>query len=821
MLNTVLQDVTFALRKFRRTPGFALTVVVTLALGIGATTAIFSLVDGILLRPIPFPRADRLVAISTLEFPPGVDPSNAAAGNWIGSSYPNFFDWRRESHTFSSLASYDINYRLFSKANGEHAEVIGCGRVSANLFDTLGVAPALGRTFRTEEEQPGQRVVILSHELWVSDFAASPDVIGQTVKVSDWPSVVVGVMPAGFHYPIGEPAEFWSTFAADNEGPYPATSDRDSKRLEIVGRMNQGVPIERAQAELNAIQRGLAQQYPENRNRGGVMMEPLLEEAVSDIRPVLSLLLASVGAVLLIGCANVAGLLLARAASRRPEVALRTALGASRVRVIRQLLIEALLLALAGGSVGVGASVILLRVGLRLVPKDVPRLYSVTLDGRVLAFAIVVSAATALLFGLLPAWKMSRTDPANALREFGATSTAGRRRNRTHHALVVAETALGFSLLVASGLLIKSLVKVLHLDPGFDTQRTVFFDVALTNKRYPDPTKATYFQKLLPELAAIPGVERVATGHPLPVLWGRGELTNFTINGHVGATDTPPSAIATAVTPGYFETLSIPLVRGRTFTEHDNDAKSARVAIVNRSFERKYFAGEDPIGRFFTPDTNEPGIPRQIIGVVGDTRTNLLWDPYQPQFFLPYAQDPTHQRPIVVMKVAGDPLAYAGTVRAIAEGLDKDAPVFGYRTFAEGIVTQAAQQRFEAILVSCFAAISLLLSALGLYAVLSYIVGERVRELGLRMALGASRGDILRMVMTKAGLLAVLGIGSGILVSYFATTLVRDVLFRVEPLDRSVFLAVALVLMIVSVGAALAPALRAARVDPMRTLREQ
>jgi predicted permease len=824
MFSTVTQDLTFALRRFRRSPAFVVTAVLTLALGIGATTAIFSLVDGILLRPLPFPHAEQLVGISTLEFPPGVAATNVAAADYLETSYPDFFDWRRDNRSFASLASYEEIGRLFSKANGEDAQVITGGRVSANLFSTLGVLPALGRTFMAEEEQPGHRVAILSHELWVSDFGSSLDAIGQTIKISDEPYAVVGVMPSGFHYPIGQPALFWSTFAIDAEGPDAGTLLRDADRLAIVGRLKPGVSPQQALAEMNTIQRGVAQSHPEDLYKLGVAVTPLLNQAVSSVRPVLALLCAAVGAVLLIGCANVAGLLLARANGRRPEVALRTALGASRIRVVRQLLVEALLLALGGGAAGILLSAALLRVALGFIPEDLPRLYDISIDARVLAFAVALSAATALIFGLVPAWRMSRADPASALRELASNTTSGRRRNHLHHSLVVAQTALGFTLLIGSGLLIKSMLHILHVDPGFDSKHTLFFDVALTNKRYPVPTKVAFYEKLLPELAALPGVEQVAAGQPRPDASAWATWTNVAIPGFVVSPHDPPAAVAAANMPGYFETLSIPLLRGRTFTSHDNDPKAALVAVISQTFARQYFPVEDPIGRYFTPTFEhgtEPVIARQIIGVVGDTRANDLWDTFQPRFYLPWAQDPSHQRPVVVMRVSGDPHSYENAARKIVARFDKDAPLFGYHTFADNIATQSAQPRFEAFLVSGFAAIALLLSALGLYSVLSYIVSERMRELGLRMALGASRSDMLRLVLRRALVLACLGITLGALASIFATKLVTDVLFRVEPLDRSVFLLVTFVLVLVSVIAALAPALRAANVDPMRTLREQ
>ena len=445
--------------------------------------------------------------------------------------------------------------------------------------------------------------------------------IGEIVKISDEPSIIVGVMPAGFHFPVGDPVYFWATFAADAEGPSPHTSEREGDRLSIIGRIKKSAGAKQALADLNAIQRSLAQQYYENTYRLGVSIAPLLEQSVADVRSALSLLLAAVGTVLIIGCANVAGLLLARANGRQSEIAIRTALGASRVRVLRQLLVEAMLLAFSGGALGIPMSLALLRIGLRFIPSDVPRLYAVSLDARVLTFAIVLSVATALAFGLIPAWKMSRSDPASSLRDGGLTTTSGRRRNRVHHALVVAETALGFTLLICSGLLIRSVIKVLVVDPGFDTH-TVAFDVALTKLRYPDPSKVRFYDKLLPQLAALPGVAKVSAAHPLPL--NGSSWTNCTIAGFPTEGYDIPTATDAVVEPGYFETLSIPLVRGRTFDQHDNDAKSAPVAVINQSFAHKYFPGKDPIGRYFTPhlDRNpgDPRIARQIVGIVGNTR---------------------------------------------------------------------------------------------------------------------------------------------------------------------------------------------------------
>ena len=817
------QDIRFAVRQFRRSPGFTLTAVLTLALGIGATTAIFSLVDGILLRPLRFSHPERLVAIHTLEYPADAPAPNPAAANSLGVSYPDFLEWRQRNRTLASVASCDEVPRLFSKPNDEGSRVLSAARVSANLFSTLGVSPALGRGFTPEDEEPGHRVVILSHRLWISDFAGSPNVLGQSVRISDEVHTIVGVMPASFHFPVANPSHFWTTFAADAEGPFPRISRRDDDRLYVLGRLQPGITIEQSVADLTALQRHMAKQFPEERSKLSVTMMPLLQDAVGDVRTDLSILLAAVGGVLLIGCANVAGLLLARANSRYPELAVRTALGASRWHLLWQLLREALLLALIGGAAGVALALALLRVGLRFVPSDLPRLHEVALDLRVLIFATLLSAATALIFGLVPGWRMSSVDPANALREGAPGLTGGLRRHRLHGFLVIGETALGFMLLIGSGLLMRSMINVLHIEPGFDSEHTLAFDIALTNKRFPDPAKVPFFTQLLPQLAALPGVEKVGAGHPMPLYWPWDSWTELAIPGYPASSEDLPGAVAAVAEPGYFETLSIPLLRGRTLAERDNDPKAPSVAVVSRSFVRRYFSAVDPIGQHFVPKLGHLGEAdqaREIIGVVGDVRSEDLGNLYPPQFYLPYAQDPAHQRPQVVLKVAGDPLSYENEVRKVVSAMDKDTPVFDYRSFTQDIRWEAASPRFEALLVSGFALIALLLSAVGLYAVLSFVVADCTRELGLRMALGADRLHILRLVLEHGLLLASTGIGLGMLASILATRLIGDLLFDVPRLDWMVFAAVTLTLLSVSMVAALVPAVRAAHLDPIRTLHD-
>jgi predicted permease len=822
LANTSLaQDLKFSVRRFRRHPLFVVTVVLTLALGIGAATAIFSVVNGVLLRPLPFQASEQLMTLVTLEYPPGVTPTNAGAANQIGSSYPNFFDWQTQNQTFTSLASWNLVPRLFSKVNGEGARVLVAARVSANLFSTLRIAPVLGRTFLPEEEQAGHRVVILSYEMWVSDFTSSANVIGQVVRISDEPSTIVGVMPRGFHFPVAEPAYFWTTFSADREGSFPVAALRSWDALSVLGRLKSGVTPAQASADVNTIQGGLARHYKENQYRPAVSVLPLLNEATDQVRPALLSLLAAVFLLVLIGCCNVAGLLLARSNGRRAEVAVRIALGARRARIIREWLTETLLLSSMAGVTGIVLGFVLLRLTLRLLPVDLPRLYAVSVDARVLGFAILLSVVTALISGVLPAWRTSNSDPADALRGGSPFATGGRRRTSMHQTLVVAETALSLSLLVGAGLLIRSMINVLAIDPGFDTRHTLAFDTALTNQRYPDPSKVLFFDKALPRLAGLPGVENVSAGHPVPFnssSWG-----NFTIPGHLDPPDHLPGAAAVAE-PGYFETLSIPLIRGRLFTAHDNELKAARVAIINKSFAEQYFPGEDPIGHYLIPRSRNPkDNPEgcEIVGIVGDTRTEDAWNPYQPQFYLPYAQDPTHQRPIIVMKVAGEPSSYENEVRSVIASIDPDVPVFRFRTFNDDIDRQASQPRFQAVLVSLFGGLALLLSAVGLYAFLSYIVAERTRELGIRMALGASRSGVLRLVLRRGLWLSSIGVWFGGMISAVAARLLSDSLFRVRPMDASVFLTVVLVLMIVSLVSAMIPASRAAKLDPIRSLREQ
>ncbi len=822
-MHTLLQDLRFAARQLRKNPGFALTTILTLALGIGATTAIFSLVNAVLLRPLPFPEQERLVWVNNTHEPrQGQKLLKGVAPNVF--SYPDYFDLRKQNHSLSYLASYhDADMTLTGRGDAQHLTGFVVG---ADFFRAVGVHPELGRDFLADDEKKGSHVVMLSHSLWQSTFGADKNIVGKTVTIAGLGYTVAGVMPAGFNFPIQTPApQMWTTLADDSidvSGGQPMTEERGAHWLDTVGRLKPGVTIAQAQADLSVIARNLAAQYPKtNKRMNGAIVLTEHEHLVGRSSEALRMLFAAVSFVLLIACANVAGLLLARASRRRPEIAVRSALGASRLQIIRQVLVESVFLALLGGATGLVLSVLLTRVLLRFVPQNLPRLHEVGVDWKVLVFATVISGLTGLLFGIFPAARISRLDPAASLRDGTRTSSSGRHQHHLHSGLVVAETAIGLVLLVGSGLLIRSFVRVIHVDPGFDTAHVLLANIDLPDNRYPGDKNVQFYEQLLPRIAQIPGVKSVAAAWPLPLTGSLMSIT-FQIDGRPVPEADEPSEIVSIATPGFFKTLGIPLLRGREFLATDTRAAN-KIAIVTDSFARKYFPNEDPIGKHFKPGlgdgyTDSP--MREIVGVVGNIKRQGLTADTSPEYYLPHSQA-TVGSPTLVIRTTGDPLNIVNTVRSEVAAMDKNVPVYEVHTYEDLVSRNAAEPRFQSMLLTCFAVLALVLSAVGLYAVLSYMVVQRTLEIGVRMALGAQRTDVLGLILRRGLGLAMLGLVIGMALSLVLTRYMASMLYTIKPLDPVTLLSVTGVLLLVSLIASTAPAWRAARLDPMKTLRDQ
>ena len=818
-MRALLQDFRFAVRQFRKYPGFALTTALTIALGIGGTTAIFSLVNTVLLRPLPFPEPERLMAVEGRN-----DRNPTASANAGGPlSYPDFFDWRSQNKSFSGLASFHDNDFTLTGV-GEPKHLTG-NIVSGDFFRVLGVSPALGRGFTIDDEKPGTHVVVLSHSLWESAFGSAGDVVGRAVTLDNKSYTVVGVMPKGFEFPVQTPTSMlWTSLSDDTYDPNgePMTTQRGAHLLDVVGRLKPGISADQAQADLNVIAQNLKRQYPQtNLHFVGALVTTELESLVGDTRPALRILFGAVMFVLLIACANVAGLLLARSSRRKGEFAVRAALGASRHQIVRQMLVESVALGLFGGVVGIALASGLLRVLLRLVPSDVPRLGQVSVDGNVLAFATLISVVTGLLFGVLPAWRTSRVNPSSAMRDGNRTSTTGRGQHRLQNSLVVAETAVGLVLLVASGLLIHSFVRVLQVDPGFDRKNVLIASISLPESRYTGAQQTQLYEHLLARVRALPGVLSASAGWPLP-LSTSGMRISFDIEGHPLPEGDRNTALVSIVEPTYFQTMRIPLLRGREFQDTD-DAKATPVVIVNQSFARKFFSDTDPVGKHITPGISDGGVkevPREIIAVVGDVKASGLKKDIRPQYYLPLAQAVVLS-PTLVVRTAVDPVTLTVPLRGQLAEIDKNLPLYDVKTFDDMFARSAAQPRFQALLLTCFAAIALLLSAIGLYGLLSYLVVQRTLEIGVRIALGAQRGSVLGMILRKGLTLAAIGLAIGVAMSLALTRLMSGLLFGVRPTDPLTFVLVSLVLLLVSVLASGLPAYRASTLDPMTTLRDQ
>ncbi len=804
-----LRDFRHALRLAVRSPGFTLPAVLTLGLGIGAATAIFSMVDAVLLRPLPFHDQDRLVTVWG-----EVKERNQKL---VEVSIQDFTDWKDNNRVFSDLAvitTNDADVSLTGRGEALHVR----GRLASdNLFRVLGVRPAFGRTFLPgQEDKPGARVVVLSHGFWQRHFGSDPAVVNQKVLLDNTPHLIVGILPPDFRFPQG--VDLYTTLS----DLYADTSIRDLRIMHAIGRLKPDVGLEQAREDLLRVSLAMQQQRPVANQGYTARVTPIVEEILGDTRAALLLMLGAVGLLLLIACANVAGLLLARAAARQKETAVRTALGAGRTQLVRQLLAEGLLLAVLAAVVGLLLAWAGLQVLVAIGPADIPRLDEVGIDGRVIAFALAVSLATVLLFGLAPALQTTSPDFSAALKE-GGKSSAGVRTSRLRNLLVAGEVALALVVLVTAGLVIRSFVELERTNLGFRPERLLTFRLTL-NSKYPEPHNwAGYFQNVLQQVEALPGVERASLVLLRPLSGPIGWDYDFTVEGQTPeAQATNPTSNHERVSPGYFQTMGIPLLQGRDFTTTDTDT-SQLVAIVNKSTAERFWPGQDPRGKRLRwgrgGQTDRPWLT--VVGVVGDARYREI-EAVRPDLYIPLLQQP-HWAMDVMVRAEGDPLALAGEVRQVARSIDPDIPVANLTTMETEISESIARPRLRTLILGLFAVLALLLAAVGLYGIIAYSVAQRRQEIGIRMALGADRRDVLRYVLRQGLGLTLAGLAAGLVGAIAVTTTgwLSALLYNVKPTDILTFAVVPLVLIAVALVASFLPARRATRVDPLVALRAE
>jgi predicted permease len=798
------QDIRFSLRQLRRNPGFTIVALVTLALGIGANTAIFSVVRGVLLRELPYADPDRLVRVFS-----HVERGRASV------SAVDFTDWRQQSTTFSSLAASEES--TVNLTGSGTAERYTQARVSANMFQLLGVRVSLGRSFLQGEDTPtAPRIVILSDGLWRGRFGGDPAIIGKSITLDGYPTEVVGVAPPDMRYP--SPVDLWMTtrFTARDL----SQSARGARWLDVVGRLAPGVSVEQAQTEMNVIARRLELQDPRHNAGFSTELVGLRDEMVGDVRPALLVLLATVGLVLLIACANVASLMLGRTAARESELAVRTALGAGRGRLVRQLLTESCCLAVAGGGVGLLLALGGTRLLVALAPSDIPRLYDVRVDGVVLLFTLGATAVAALCFGAIPALQVSAARTALHLRtgDRGSRSRPGSARARS--SLVVAEVTLALMLLVGAGLLIRSFSRLRQVNPGFSAAHVSTFTLTLSPVKYATIDQQRAFSKsLLDAVHRIPGVDSAAVTFGLP-LSGSSFQLSFDVAGRPAPPpNQEPRAQVRIVSPGYFATVGIPLLRGRAFSEGDQ-ASAPRVLIVSEETARRHFPGEDPIGKRIDFGWTRGGdrLGGEIVGIVGNVRQHGLSSGLTPHVYAAWDQWPLDEIS-VVMRSRGDPSTALAAVRGVVRSLDRDLPVYDVFTLESMVDRALGQPRFYLLLLGIFAALAVLLAVVGIYGVIAYTVQQRTREIGIRIALGASHERVVGMVVRRGLMLAVLGIALGTAGAFALTRVLQTLLFGVSARDPMTFAAVSALLGGVALVASWVPARRAARVDPLTAMR--
>ena len=786
-MDTLWQDVRYACRTLKKNPGFTFITVLTLSLGIGANTAIFSVVDSVILRSLPYNDSNRLSVLWTC---PQTNRDLQQR-----TSVPNFEDWRTQSVTFEDMAFHGGTSHgtlVDSRSDGADPEVTWYTNVSGSFFQVLGVAPVLGRTVSESEVANGERVAVLSNQLWQRRYSSSPDVLGQILRLEGKDFQVIGVMPREFRFPEKR-SDLWVPTSVDPLWERNR-ADRRSAGLLVFGRVKPGITIEQAQGEMSTIAAGLAQQYPEANADSTVNVVPLQVSMFGKTVPLMLLIMmGAVFFVLLIACTNVANLLLARGAVREREIAVRTALGASRTRLVRQMLTESAVLALLGGALGLLVAAWGVPALLLFAPQNIPRLDDVVIDGRVLAFNVVISALAGLVFGVLPAIRLSRSHPAEALAGTARTSTGVRARS-LRRVLVVAECSLAVVLLTGAGLLIRSFLAVLAVDPGFQPNGVLTLRLSVR-----DPI---FVQQVIERVSALPGVKAVGTFHGQMFFDGGANLAND-----------PTARVWTFTSGDAFQALGIPLVKGRLFTERDGQADAPPVALVNQTMAGRSWPDEDPIGKKIPFRGQEI----TVVGVLKDIRNTGLERQPVPQIFP--APQPGRLGAFLVVRTTADPQQLIGDVKSIVGSLDKQATLWSVSTLEQQLDENTSQRRFQTYLLGLFSAIALALAALGIYGVLHYSVAQRTQEIGIRMALGAGASDVVRMVVWEGMMLALVGVTLGLAGAWALMRTIASLLFGVTPTDPATFTAVAFVLIVVALIACYVPARRATRVDPMVALR--
>lgn len=811
------QDIRYAFRTLLKRPGFAAVAVLTLALGIGANSAIFSVVNAVLLRPLPYPEPDRLVKIV------GTDTREGTLGNL---SPADFADLDAAGTLFESMTAHGWVAFFTITGDGEPERISG-SNVTFDFFQTLGVEPLLGRTFLPREDERGlPRVAVITHAFWERRFGTDPSTLGRVVNFNAIPTTVVGVLPPDYRHPEPNPErepDVYIPFRWD-----PAQMNRGGHFIRAIGRLTPGVTLDQARAELDTIARRLEQDYPDDNTDRGVNVSFLLDAIVRDTRLALLLLLGAVGFVLLVACANIANLLLASGSARQKELAVRAALGAGRNRLIRQLLTESVMLSVIGGICGLAVASWAIQVLTRFSATLIPRAEGIQLDGTVLIFTGVIACLTGVVFGLAPALHLSRADVHDSLKEGTRGQSTGQARRGARELLIVAEVALSLVLLVGAGLFVQSLWRLQNVDPGFRPERVLTMQMSLPTAKYAEGEQIPVYQELYEHLRPLPGVEVVGAINILPL--------SQSYDGNMFQIDDRPVPIAQApgvqtrsINPDYFRAMGVPLIRGREFNDRDT-VESPGVVIISDRMAERYWPGEDPIGKritynrgTFDEPTQTVGGPgsREIIGIVGSVKHLALENDVEAMFYTPQTQEPSFHTMTLVLRGAVEPASLTASVRNALSAMDPDVPLFEIRTLDMMLDSSVAQPRLRTMLLGLFAGLALLLSLVGIYGVIGYLVGQRTQEIGIRMALGARSADVIRMLVAQGMLPAFVGIGIGLAAAYAMSRILASLLFAVTATDPLTYLGVAAALAGAAFAATCVPALRATRIDPSTALRAE